>query len=388
VARQNFQTVVWGVDATGAAVPINAKVEVFEHGTTAHPSGAEGPFQQSVGAPAYADPFVANGGIVDFWMEEGTYDVSISDNDSPAKIAPYTVVFDSPQAFDYGSGAPNLALPGSGFAQPKGLECVWEYGPLRMNDLTVFDKYRVQKISGLDGADIRTSAESNTQDHGEVIGQQFFGGRTIVLEGRIETLTMQKMNDMEQALRQAFLSINRDLPLAIRSGSTGMDAFIMCRITAKPNIDRSLDNMQMHRAFMLTLRAQDPRVLSYNQHNINQDVTADITTLTPLNMGNFDAQPIITLHGPLTRSGSRIRLSCIELGLELDYQADIAPGHYVVFDTAKRTAVDDTGAEVFTNFTFASDMMRFAPGYSTIELEAHGYGTGSYIDLVWRDTWM
>src|SRR5687767_15110427 len=86
----------------------------------------------------------------------------------------------------FGDGDPVVSLPGSGLAIPRGLEAVFKYGDLVLNDRTKIDKYRITQIDGLDDPDVRDSRDVNPGSHGETPHAAFYGGRTLALNGRIE----------------------------------------------------------------------------------------------------------------------------------------------------------------------------------------------------------
>lgn len=66
------------------------------------------------------------------------------------------------------------------------------------------DRYKITTVSGFEDADVRDSREVNAGVDGEQSLVGLAGGRTIVLEGTMETGSYKRLEDMKQAFRQAF----------------------------------------------------------------------------------------------------------------------------------------------------------------------------------------
>lgn len=89
-------------------------------------------------------------------------------------------------------------------AAPRGLECVWEYNGLVMNDRRRPDHYRIDDIGGLDDPDVRDSREDNSDRDGETAFDAFYSGRTITLSGKIKAHSMMKLTELRRNLKAAF----------------------------------------------------------------------------------------------------------------------------------------------------------------------------------------
>lgn len=153
------------------------------------------------------------------------------------------------------------ALPGSSTASPPGLEATLEYNGIIMHDRSVVDKYRVMLMDGLQGADIRDNREANPSDHGETPFDNYLGGRTILLTGRVEAHNIGKLRDMQEALRTAFYSMT-ERPLIFHVGNIQRDVQIGCRISDKISMPEKQDDFRTFRDFSITLHATDPRFRS------------------------------------------------------------------------------------------------------------------------------
>lgn len=154
-----------------------------------------------------------------------------------------------------------LALPGSMKSQPPGLEAIMEYNQLYFHDRLVVDKFRVLSLDGLQGADIRDNREANPSDHGETPFDNYLGGRTILITGRVEAHNIGKLRDMQQGLRTAFYSM-QERPLIFHVGDPQRDVQIYCRMIDKISMREEQTNDRPHREFQITMRASDPRFRS------------------------------------------------------------------------------------------------------------------------------
>lgn len=174
------------------------------------------------------------------------------------------------------TGSPTVALPGSLTAQPPGIEAVYTYNGLTFNDRKVVDKFRITRTSGLNdgGVDLRTNEEPNPSAIGANPLANFLGGRTFTIEGSIIAHNVEKLRDMEQALRTALYStVERPLTMS-RIYDTTRDVYIMCRIADKPAWkDEFVNTTGNHqRDFQIIMRASDPRIYSFNQRTYSATI--------------------------------------------------------------------------------------------------------------------
>lgn len=179
-------------------------------------------------------------------------------------------------------GDPSFALEGTGTSQPPGLEAVLEYNGMIFHDRKVVDKYRVLSIDGLSDADIRDVREVNPAAHGETAFDAYYGGRTLLLTGRIEAYTLPKLRDMQQALRTALVDL-QEKPLYFRLGSIDKDVMIRCRKIDKLSMREEQTKYNIYqRDFQISLRASDPRFVS---------VQARSYDFSPVVIETFDRGP-------------------------------------------------------------------------------------------------
>jgi hypothetical protein len=203
-----------------------------------------------------------------------------------------------------GTGDPNERTIGTKHSGPRGIEAVIEFNGLYLNVRDWVDTYLVTNILGIDDADVRDTREPNPGRHGETPGISLYGGRTIALQGKIQTKTIWKLRDMEQALRGAFASLYVEQPLIFHGSEVSDDLQIFCKKSQKidmPDAQTTLNHFE--RAFNITLRASNPRFKSvvrrYNSITFS-GATYDAIGYTVVNTGNFMAEPYIEFTGPMT----------------------------------------------------------------------------------------
>jgi len=202
-----------------------------------------------------------------------------------------------------GTGDPNERVIGSKHSGPRGIEAVIEFNGLYLNVRDWVDTYLVTNILGIDDADVRDTREPNPGRHGETPGISLYGGRTIALQGKIQTKTIWKLRDMEQALRGAFASLYVEQPLIFHGSEVNDDLQIYCKKSQKidmPDAQTTLNHFE--RAFNITLRASNPRFKSVvrRYNSIAPPGAAyDAIGFTVVNTGNFMSEPYIELTGPM-----------------------------------------------------------------------------------------
>lgn len=159
---------------------------------------------------------------------------------------------------------PDRAAQGSGLAVPAGLEATYEYNGLILNNLGNIDKYRILDIDGLSDADVRDARDQNPGFHGETPFESFYGGRTITITGRIEAYSLNKLRDMQEALRTAFNTLT-EKTLLIHTNDWHTTVEINCRKLAAVAMKESQPDQRFFRDFQIPLRASNPRLLSHQQ---------------------------------------------------------------------------------------------------------------------------
>lgn len=202
-----------------------------------------------------------------------------------------------------GTGDPNDRVIGTGTSGPSGIEGIIEFNKLLLNNRSWIDTYVVTDILGTDDADVRDSRENNPGSHGETPGNAFYGGRTISLQGYIETRTLEKLHDMRQALQGAFSDISVERPLMLHGKNINHTLYSMCKKSQKLDVPEKQETLNLFkRNFNITLRASMPWFVSYiqdyNEWAYNGSSSIEEVIFSPVNLGNFDSCPYIEITGP------------------------------------------------------------------------------------------
>lgn len=278
-----------------------------------------------------------------------------------------------------------LYLPGSGLAQPQGLEAKFIYRDLVMNDMSKIDKFKIDEIDGLGDPEIRDAREPLPADHGEQALRAFYGGRPLSITGRIQVGNIPKLRDMEMAMRSAFARLTES-PLVISTGDDDTAVYVNCRKVAPRSAKESQADRLYKRDFLLQLRASNPRIFSVRTYSVVGNLDGNNSLeLKPLQGGNFDARPVIRLHGPI----GGLEMTCEETGRRLWFKA----GKYVpersvyTIDVQRRTMYDSQGNNRFSTLDPRSKRLELPPRTSTIGVQA-SFGEGSLVELIYRATWI
>lgn len=207
--------------------------------------------------------------------------------------------------YSLGTGDPVEHITGTKESGPAGIEAIIEYNGLYLNVRDWIDTFLVTNIEGIDDADIRDLRENNPGQHGETPGPAFYGGRTIVLQGKIQTKTLWKMRDMSLALRGAFADISQEKPLIFHGETVESDLLCYCKKSQKLSIPEAQTTQNgFERTFNITLRASNPRFVSsvwdYQVWEYTGAAAFDGIAFNTVNKGNFETQPTIELTGPMT----------------------------------------------------------------------------------------
>jgi hypothetical protein len=161
------------------------------------------------------------------------------------------------------TGDPNYALAGLGTG-PGGVDSVIAYGSTLLNVRDWVDTILITNIDGLGDADIRDARDVNPGQHGETAFAAYYGGRTIVITGKIRAHTLDKLRDMQTGLRATFSDLSGEQALIFKTGDITTDIIINCKKSQSLVMAEAQQTQgRFERDFQVTLRASNPRFLSY-----------------------------------------------------------------------------------------------------------------------------
>jgi hypothetical protein len=285
-----------------------------------------------------------------------------------------------------GDGLPGrFTLPGDPSIVPAGLEAVLEYNNLYMNIQKNIDRYRINSIDGLYDADIRDTREVNTGEDGESPYNSFYGGRTITISGTIDTYSVSKLRAMQYALRRAFADISKEYPLIFRTGNFANDHMISCKKIGPIAGVEEQSNLRATRDFQVSLRASNPRFLSFYENYAEAFPAKPTATLSQIatvhNRGTYRAHPVFRVYGPAT--------NVLFVNDATDQQFSISKGipfaDYLEFNMAPPpTLVNSLGQNRWSDLDDDSDKIYLVPGDNPIFYA----GDTSRVQILWRDSWL
>lgn len=284
------------------------------------------------------------------------------------------------------TGSAAEIIRGTKESGPRGIESILEYRGQYMNVREWIDTILVLTINGIDDADIRDNREPNPGYHGETSFPSYYGGRTIVLQGKVVAHTIWKLRDMEQGLRQIFADISQEYPLIFRTNDPATDLQIYCKKQSPIQmVDTQKSSYNFERDFQITLRASDPRFTGIQQ----QYASDGLSQLNLLNKGNFDAELLVKLVGPLTdpivsvtRADAKVQTFRIN--------GVIPAGETWEIDTSRHLFVDQSNNPRWTMVDVTSDWLELAPGpeNNVLTISATGTTSVSAMSAWWRHTYM
>lgn len=266
---------------------------------------------------------------------------------------------------------------------PYGLEVKIEYNGLTLNDKSDYDAYVIERIGGLNDADIRYTSTPHPARHGEQASPSWYAGRTITLEGTIRARTVPKLREMQYALRAAIGASMTDRALIFRTNITTADVYCFARKSDSLQMAEEQLNMLPSRRFLATFRSSDPRFLAVIGATaiISGPTSGNISGIT--NFGNFQEYPIIRFTGPL--SGATVYSPVT--GISINLTRAVPAGETWELDTYRRTFTVGV-TNVYYALNPASDMITLEPGGNLLGYAATGATITSKISLFYRSAWI
>jgi hypothetical protein len=161
--------------------------------------------------------------------------------------------------------------------RPGGVESVFEFNGSYFNVRTWLDTFLITTIDGFADPDIRDSREVNPGRHGETYFNSYYGGRTLVLSGKLRAQTLGKMRNMQMGLKEIFGDISREYPLIIRTGDLHNDVMIYCKKSQPLVMSEVQQDFTFRRDFQITLRASNPYFFSVVEVRSTADFDAGFT---------------------------------------------------------------------------------------------------------------
>lgn len=283
-----------------------------------------------------------------------------------------------------GTGEVDERVVGTGDSWPS-FPGIVDYNGFVMNDYTTADYYRISSIDGLDDAELRFTSAVKPNADGEEIYGSYYAGRTIVINGEIRASNLWMMDDMRSNMINAFARKDKDYPLRLHHGGAATDRFVMCRKNAKLEIPMVTPTQQQPvLPFMISLRAKDPRILSFLPETFQYEV-GDPTFFSLTNEGNYEAKIKLRFYGPVTQF---ILTRLYDGMLKTVTVTNILNGNYVEINGARVT--DQDGANAFGQYSDDSEIMLMGPGPEENRFDVYGTGASgaAAVSFEWNHSWV
>lgn len=261
-----------------------------------------------------------------------------------------------------GSGSALRAIQGTGKSAPSGIDAVLSYNGLAMNNRNWLDSFVVTKIDGLSDASVRDERQNNPQEHGETAFDSFYGGRALALNGYIRAFSLDKLRDMEQALKIAFLPLE-EKPLKIQGKTLSSSVQIWCRKNAEIvwSEEQNRDDIFL-RSFLIPLRASNPRFLSLEEV-LRQEVFGVIDTFAA---DSITANDYLFIEGSKANmkveSGVLIPTSTAQKSFTRVTEEVFHPNPSVQFDYTPKSSFTSSVTGFYLKYKDASNFIKLTVG--------------------------
>lgn len=229
---------------------------------------------------------------------------------------------------------------------------------------------KVVNVDGLYDADIRSSSQPKSVDHGSYISARFFDEKKIVISGHVHSEEQANFSSEVAALRRAFVPVDAILPLTFKlPGET--ERLVYC-LPQKRRMPQDTDFIQNKLAkWTVELLAGDPRVYSTVEKLL---AGAGIAS----NEGDFSTLPIITISGPSTNP----LITNTTTGESIQVMKTLIAGQVLVLDFPAKTVKLD-GVSVYDSLGSGFSWFPLRPGDNAITVSG-----GGTFETRWRDAWV
>jgi hypothetical protein len=236
-------------------------------------------------------------------------------------------------------------------------------GNLTMNNLG--DNYFITKVSGMDGAELRTPTDHRSQRDGGIVHRFFRGHVFPVVEGYFKASTVASRNAMEDTLKGYLGSTIRTDARWRVTQSGQAERFLTVR-QYQPCVIEPADGIIHNFMFgLISSRECYWMDLAETDTTINSGASANIT-----NAGNTDMFAVFQVYAG-AGTGTAFTISNATTGFEIAATGmSIAAGHYVEIITWRQTMYEDgTGANQLGFLDESgSDFFSLQPGVNSISL--------------------
>lgn len=262
----------------------------------------------------------------------------------------------------------------------------FQIGSLVIHDITQ-DPYSIgyylhTPISGIDFPAIRLASQDKPAEHGSIVAAQLYGGRAIVLTGKVIGSSVLTYNQNRRNLEAAIRIVKNNY----------ISQPFLCKFTTDDGLDLQfyafaqtfkLDEQVMQSGnFFLTLFAPDPYF--YSQSLTTATIDLSTTPIMVTNNGDANSYPVLTfsnvLHHPI--------ITNTDLSESFKLNVDIASTHAVVVDMAAKTIVFDATTNYNAYYDLANTWLSWLPGVNHLTLATTSGGDTGNVGISFRDAYV
>lgn len=238
-------------------------------------------------------------------------------------------------------------------------------------------------ISGLEYPGLRISPYVRPGEHGAIVPNEFYDGRTIQMTGRIYHPTiatfLQYRRNLQNAMRLIQNSLNIAQPLLLQFTTLdGLNLQTYVYPASPPQfIDRSLN----HCKFILQFFAPDPNLYDQSTQQISISIPSGGGVTYPViypvtyaaktggqativNVGDGDTFPVVTFVGPLTSPYIVNQTT----GAVFKVNVTLGVGDVLVVDMANKTIVLNGTTNGMQYFDINNTWLSLQPGNNVITI--------------------
>jgi|GEM_PF-2036679 len=257
----------------------------------------------------------------------------------------------------------------------------------------------LQEVTGLDGPEVRESAELLVQGDGGVHSDFYFGRRPITLSGIIDPSVFGTVrNQRVTRLLRATNAMRGDATLSWNA-TGGVPVQVRVRRQNSPRISGG-----RLKQFQVSLVAADPRIYGEDT-NVAQVAAGAVTTagftspmLSPLtatpspvgqvlvtNLGNAGAPPVISIYGPVTNPVVTNQTS----GRALSFAYTLNATEHLDIDVLARTVLFNGSVNRYSALDFVnSEWWELGAGSNDIRFTAASFAAGASLVIIWNHAWI
>lgn len=262
----------------------------------------------------------------------------------------------------------------------------------------------LQGIRGLDGVELRDSAEPVPDRDGESLGPVLRAARIITCEVLVVGADRAEVDERVQQLRAAARPVADTWPLLVRGRQPGPAELTIDVRPSQPFAEA--DRSRRTRSCQLVLKAPEPRLndVEYRSAVIEPpgiEGGEEFPLVFGLDFagaayqgsavevrGDDSAWPLLEIHGPIT---DPVAISTTT-GRQVAVEGTVASGQVLAIDPTRRTLTLVDGATRSDWYAAldraASQWWALEPGVNQLGLTGTGVGTTTRMGVLWRDAYL